>query len=262
MKHLRVWFPKDRNRLGTPRHFLRAVEDVSFNLLHGEVLGLVGESGCGKTTVARAISGLQSVESGQVFFEGRNIIHLNDKGWRAQRRGMQLVSGNPLSSLNPRRTIGAALREPLQVHRIVPRAELEREAGRLIELAGLSQDVLWRYPHQLSALQATRAVIARALALRPKLLILDEPLCALNASEGAEIAGLLNALHTDAKLSCLFISSDPTSIRHIADRLLVMEAGSIVERGDAEDVLMKPKHPYTQRMIEAAMLRGAGGAAT
>jgi peptide/nickel transport system ATP-binding protein len=251
VRHLRVWFPTETNLLGTPTHFLRAVEDVSFDLNRGEVLGLVGESGCGKSTISRALMGLQPVESGHMTFGGRDLAHLDAAGWRAMRRDVQMIFQDPYSSLNPRLTIGDAIREPLIVHGIVPRNEADREAARLMALVQLPEDALRRYPHQFSGGQRQRIGIARALALRPKLIVCDESVSALDVSVQAQILNLLKELQAEFRLSYLFISHDLNVVHYIADRVLVMQSGRIVERGTADEVLRHPKHEYTRRLVEA-----------
>jgi peptide/nickel transport system ATP-binding protein len=227
------------------------VEDVSFDLNQGEVLGLVGESGCGKSTISRALMGLQTVESGQVVFDGRDLVHMTASGWRAMRRDVQMIFQDPYSSLNPRLTIGEAIREPLLVHGIVPQKEVESEARRLMGLVQLPEDSLQRYPHQFSGGQRQRIGIARALALRPKLIICDESVSALDVSVQAQILNLLKELQAEFRLSYLFISHDLNVVHYMADRVLVMQSGKIVERGNAEEVLKQPQHAYTQRLVAA-----------
>ena len=251
VRHLRVWFPSQTNLFGTPTHFHRAVEDVSFDLNKGEVLGLVGESGCGKSTISRALMGLQAVESGQMIFNDHDLAHLGAAGWREMRRDVQMIFQDPYSSLNPRLTIGEAIREPLLVHGIVPRKEVEGEARRLMKLVQLPEDALQRYPHQFSGGQRQRIGIARALALRPKLIICDESVSALDVSVQAQILNLLKELQAEFRLSYLFISHDLNVVHYMADRVLVMQAGKIVERGDADEVLKHPQHAYTQKLVAA-----------
>ncbi len=251
VRHLRVWFPTETDWLGTPLHFLRAVEDVSFDLHQGEVLGLVGESGCGKSTISRALMGLQSVESGQISFEGKDLVHMSTGDWRRIRKDVQMIFQDPFSSLNPRLTVGAAITEPMLVHRIVPRREVHKEAQRLLDLVGLPADALRRYPHQFSGGQRQRIGIARAIALRPKLIICDESVSALDVSVQAQILNLLKDLQEELKLSYLFISHDLNVVHYIADRVMIMQAGRLIERGDAEQVLKHPQQEYTKRLVAA-----------
>ena len=230
---------------------LRAVEDVSFDVHRGEVLGLVGENGCGKSTISRALMGLQTVESGHMLFNDRDLAHLDAAGWRAMRRDVQMISQDPYSSLNPRLTIGEAIREPMIVHGIVTSKEAELEARRLMDIVHLPEDALHRYPHQFSGEQRQRIGIARALALRPKLIICDESVSALDVSAQAQILNLLKELQVEFRLSYLFISHDLNVVYYMADRVLVMQSGKIVERGSAEEVLKHPKHAYTQQLVAA-----------
>ncbi|MBS1629662.1 MAG: ABC transporter ATP-binding protein [Bacteroidetes bacterium] len=253
VRNLRVWFPVERDWTGTPIHFLRAVEDVSFDLNRGEVLGLVGESGCGKSTISRALMGLQEVESGHIHYEGRDLVRLNSAGWRRMRREVQMIFQDPYSSLNPRLTVGDALMEPLRVHSIVPRRLLQQEALRLLDWVHLPADSMHRYPHQFSGGQRQRIGIARAIALRPKLIICDESVSALDVSVQAQVLNLLKELQAALKLSYLFISHDLNVVSYIADSVLVMQAGKIVERGKAQEVFEHPRDPYTRRLVEASV---------
>jgi peptide/nickel transport system ATP-binding protein len=251
VRNLRVWFTSGGGMLGGEQHVLRAVEDVSFDLHAGESLGLVGESGCGKSTVSRALMGLQPIESGQMRFEDIDLAHLTAGGWRRMRREVQMIFQDPFASLNPRMTVGDAIREPLRYHGIVPKSEVEAEAARLLHLVELPANSLDRYPHQFSGGQRQRIGIARALALRPKLLICDESVSALDVSVQARILNLLKELQQELKLSYLFISHDLNVVHYMADQVLVMQKGHIVERGKAEDVLRRPEHEYTQRLVAA-----------
>ncbi len=251
VRHLRVWFPAETDWLGAPVHFLRAVEDVSFDLHRGEVLGLVGESGCGKSTVSRALMGLQAVESGAMLFEGRDLAHMNAAEWRRMRRDVQMIFQDPFSSLNPRMTVGDAIAEVLLVHGIVQRREVRKEAGRIADLVQLPADALRRYPHQFSGGQRQRIGIARAIALRPRLIICDESVSALDVSVQAQMLNLLKDLREALDLSYLFISHDLNVVHYMADRVLVMQAGKIVERGDADTVLKHPQQEYTRQLVAA-----------
>ncbi len=253
VRNLRVWFPIERDWAGTPIHFLRAVEDVSFDLNRGEVLGLVGESGCGKSTISRALMGLQEVESGHMYFDGKDLVRLSQAGWRRMRRNVQMIFQDPYASLNPRLSVGDALIEPLRVHGIVPHRQLQAEALRLLDLVHLPADSFQRYPHQFSGGQRQRIGIARALALRPRLIICDESVSALDVSVQAQMLNLLKELQAELKLSYLFISHDLNVVSYIADSVLVMQSGKIVERGKALDVFQHPRDPYTRRLVEAAV---------
>jgi peptide/nickel transport system ATP-binding protein len=195
--------------------------------------------------------GLVEIESGQIVFDGRDIAHLGAAGWRRMRRELQMIFQDPSSSFNPRLTVGDIIREPLQVHSIVHTSELDTETRRLLDLVHLPADVLDRYPHQLSAGKRQRIGIARALALRPKLILCDESVSALDVSVQAQILNLLKELQAQLKLSYLFISHDLNVVNYMADRVLVMHDGKIIERGTADEVLKNPQQEYTKKLIEA-----------
>ena len=251
VKNVRIWFADGKNIFGTPESYIKAVDDVSFVLKKGETLGLVGESGCGKSTLSRSIVGLIPVHSGEILFNNEDLAKLQVKGWRSMRRHIQMVFQDPYSSLNPRMTIYDTLAEPLMVHGIVPKSELQKEAKRLVNLVQLPVDALNRYPHQFSGGQRQRIGIARALALRPELLICDESVSALDVSIQAQILNLLKELQEELQLTYLFISHDLSVVYYISDRVMVMHAGKIVESGAAEQVLKQPKDEYTRRLIAA-----------
>lgn len=248
---LRVWFPLRKDWFGRPLEWYRAVDDVSFKLYDGEVLGLVGESGCGKSTLGKALTGLLPINGGQVLFEGRELSAIPPGDWRDIRRRMQIVFQDPFSSLNPRMNIRDMLGEPLQVHGIVPRREIDKEARRLLGLVQLPVSSLRKYPHEFSGGQRQRLGIARALALRPRLLICDEMVSALDVSVQAQILNLLKDLQKELSLSYLFISHDLSVVHYLSDRIMVMQAGHIVESGTADQILRSPAHPYTQKLFAA-----------
>jgi peptide/nickel transport system ATP-binding protein len=251
VNNLRVWFTEKTSLLGNPTSYYKAVDDVSFTINKGEVLGLVGESGCGKSTLSRALIGLIPVHSGQIMYNGRNLATLPLRDWTLVRKDIQMIFQDPYSSLNPRMTIGDMLREPLMVHNMVPKSQLEAEAKRLLGLVQLPADALHRYPHQFSGGQRQRVGIARALALRPKLLICDESVSALDVSIQAQILNLLKDLQQEFQLTYLFISHDLSVVHYISDRVMVMQAGKIVESGTAQQVLKAPQNEYTKRLVAA-----------
>jgi peptide/nickel transport system ATP-binding protein len=248
---LRVWFTEHKDWLGKATSWYKAVDGVSFDLHKGEVLGLVGESGCGKSTISRALMGLLPVTEGQLIFDGKDLSKISQSEWKQVRKDIQLIFQDPFASLNPRMTVGDILKEPLTVHNIVPHRELRKEAQRLLDLVHLPADAYKRYPHQFSGGQRQRIGIARALALRPKLIICDESVSALDVSIQAQVLNLLKELQNDFDLSYLFISHDLSVVHYISDRVMVMQAGKIVESGDAIQVLKSPHHPYTQSLIAA-----------
>lgn len=249
--NLRVWFAVENNWLGQTTQYFKAVDGVSFELRRGEVLGLVGESGCGKSTLGRTLIGLLPVYEGQVKFNTKNIAGFTQKEWRNIRKEIQLIFQDPYASLNPRMSVGDMLMEPLAVHNIVPRSERRKEALRLLDLVQLPADSMQRYPHQFSGGQRQRLGIARALAVKPQVLICDESVSALDVSVQAQILNLLKDLQREFNLSYLFISHDLNVVHYISDRVMVMQGGRMVETGTAEQVLKNPADDYTKRLIEA-----------
>lgn len=248
---LKVWFTENKDWLGKPVSYHKAVDDVSFELKKGEVLGLVGESGCGKSTISKSLMGLLPVNEGQIIFNGEDLAMLPDKEWTRIRRQIQLIFQDPYASLNPRMTIGDMLMEPMHTHDIVPGNELKKEALRLLDLVQLHADSMKRYAHQFSGGQRQRIGIARALALRPQLLICDESVSALDVSVQAQILNLLKDLQHEFGLTYLFISHDLNVVHYMSDRVIVMQAGHIVEAGEATQVFEQPSNDYTKRLIAA-----------
>ncbi len=251
VKNLGIWYAERPGITGGIQKQFKAVDDVSFILRKGEVLGLAGESGCGKSTLGRCIAGLLPANTGQLLFNGTDLATLSTREWRSMHRQVQMVFQDPYSSLNPRMTIGDMLAEPLRVHKIVPEKETENEAKRLLNLVQLPASARDKYPHQFSGGQRQRLVIARALALRPQLLICDESVSALDVSIQAQILNLLKDLQHEFSLTYLFISHDLSVVYYLSDRVMIMQAGKIIESGDAEGVLKHPKEEYTKRLVAA-----------
>ncbi|WP_186566339.1 ABC transporter ATP-binding protein [Lawsonibacter celer] len=250
------WFPRKRTVKDAVQHaerqYVKAVSDVSLQIYEGENLGLVGESGCGKSTLARTIMRLYDPTAGQIILDGRDITRLKGNALRQERIKMQMVFQDPYSSLNPRMTVYEMLEEPLKVYHFVPKDEIPQEVDRLLRISGLSPEIANRFPGEFSGGQRQRLGIARALALRPRFIIADEPVSALDVSIQAQILNLLADLQEELNLTVLFISHDLQVVRHISDRVIVMYLGAIVESGKTEDVFDRPHHPYTDVLMKAA----------
>ena len=246
VRKLSVTFPARR---GNPP--ILAVSEVSFGIERGQTLGLVGESGCGKTTTGRAILQLQEVTGGSVQLLGKELTTMSRPQVRTMRRHMQFVLQNPYSSLNPRMTIAKTLAEPLRVHRSVQSSQIAARVAELMELVGMDPAAVRRYPHEFSGGQRQRIVIARALAVNPDFVVCDEPVSALDVRTQAQIVALLQSLQDKLHLSYLFIAHDLAIVRHVAHRVAVMFSGQVVELGDANQVYDNPAHPYTRALLDA-----------
>jgi oligopeptide/dipeptide ABC transporter ATP-binding protein len=251
VKNLRKVFPITKGVFARKVGEVRAVQDVSFDIMPGETLSLVGESGCGKTTTGRAILRLIEPTSGEVRFGGRDVLAMNPSELRAVRREMQIIFQDPVSSLNPRMTVGAAIREGMTVHRLAEGAEADKRVRRLLEEVGLRAEYATRYPHEFSGGQRQRIGIARALAVEPKFIVCDEPVSALDVSVQAQVINLLRDLQKERGLTYLFIAHDLSVVKHMSDRVAVMYLGKIVELAKAEDLYAAPTMPYTQALLSA-----------
>ena len=251
VRNLKKHFVLKKTLMGKPITTLKAVDDVSFTVKPGETLGIVGESGCGKTTMGRAILKLHQPTAGQVFFEGVDIAGYTPKQMRSLRTKMQIIFQDPYSSLPPRSTVGDILSEPVKVHKIVPPDQIKEYVLKLMEQCGLRDYYYERYPHEFSGGQRQRICIARALSVNPSLVVCDEPVSALDVSIQAQIINLLKKLQIERGLTYLFISHDLSVVKYISDKTGVMYLGSMVEFGTKDAIFDKPLHPYTNALFSA-----------
>ncbi len=249
---LRTWFPIKKGFLGHPKDYLKAVDNVSLDVYPGETLGLVGESGCGKTTLGRTILRLLDPTEGRILYEDRNISELSQKEMRKVRKDLQIIFQDPYSSLNPRITIGEAILEPMRVHGIYENDQQRRaRVNEILERVNLDPDQFNRYPHEFSGGQRQRICIARAVAVNPRFIVCDESVSALDVSIQAQVLNLLNELRDSFGLTYLFISHDLSVVKYMSDRMIVMKDGKIEEKGDADEIYRNPQREYTQQLIEA-----------
>ena len=252
IKNLKTWFPSKTNFFGKATDWVKAVDDVSFNVQEGETLGLVGESGCGKTTLGRTILRLAPAAGGEIIFEGRNILDLPKNELKDLRRHMQIIFQDPYSSLNPRMTIGNAIQEPMSVHGVYDNENQRKEKVMdLLAKVNMKPEHYYRYPHEFSGGQRQRICIARALALNPRFIICDESVSALDVSVQAQVLNLLIQLREEFKFTYIFISHDLSVVKFMSDRMVVMNKGKIEEMGPSDEIYNNPQRPYTQKLINA-----------
>jgi peptide/nickel transport system ATP-binding protein/oligopeptide transport system ATP-binding protein len=251
VKNLNKTFVSTTGFTGGKKRYLQAVNDLSFTIYEGETLGLVGESGCGKSTTGKLILRLLEADSGEVLFRGTNLLQLTASRMRSLRREMQMIFQDPFSSLNPRMRVGDTLSEPFKIHKKLSATEIQTELKTLLEVVGLAPEHLNRYPHEFSGGQRQRIGIARSLAVRPSLIIADEPVSALDVSIQAQIINLMQDIQEEFGLTYLFIAHDLAVVQHICDRVAVMYLGRIVEIGPADTIYRRPRHPYTEALLNA-----------
>ena len=252
IKNLKTYFPIKGGFFGQTTGYVRAVDDVSFDVYPGETLGLVGESGCGKTTIGRTIIRLEDSTEGEIVYHNKNVVNMNPDELRVFRKDVQIIFQDPYSSLNPRMTIGNAIMEPMQVHKILDNDdERKKRVEALLEKVNLDPAHFYRYPHEFSGGQRQRIGIARALAVNPKFIICDESVSALDVSVQAQVLNLLNELKKELGLTYIFISHDLSVVKYMSDRMVVMQKGKIEEMGDADKIYSKPETNYTKKLIDA-----------
>ena len=251
VKNLKKYFPIRTGFLSKVTGHVKAVDDVSFKLYQGVTMGLVGESGCGKTTVGRLILKLLAATEGNVYFQGMDLSKTDKPTMRKLRRDMQIIFQDPYSSLNPRMTVGNMLSEALKVHKVVPKDKIQKEVARLLDIVGLPREHASRYPHEFSGGQRQRIGIARAISVRPKLIICDEAVSALDVSIQAQVINLLKELQKEFNLTYLFIAHDLTVVEYISDRVAVMYLGKIMEIADARELYKNTLHPYSEALLSA-----------
>ncbi|WP_342550519.1 dipeptide ABC transporter ATP-binding protein [Lysinibacillus sp. FSL M8-0216] len=251
VNNLKQHFSLKKEKLFGPQQVVKAVDGVSFEIMPGETLSIVGESGCGKSTTSRSILRLDEPTSGEVLLFGKNLVTMNKKELRVARKDIQIIFQDPYASLNPRRTIRKMLTEAMSIQKIVPPEQQEARMIELMSLVGLRPEYLERYPHEFSGGQRQRIGIARALAVNPKIIICDESVSALDVSIQAQILNLLKQLQKDLDLTFLFISHDLSVVRHISDRIMVMYLGKVVEIADKQSLFTQPHHPYTKALFSS-----------
>ncbi|MEA5014341.1 MAG: oligopeptide/dipeptide ABC transporter ATP-binding protein [Candidatus Limiplasma sp.] len=251
VRHIRKYFPVKKGSLTGEAKYVKAVEDISFTIGKGETFGLVGESGCGKSTVGRLVLRLIEADQGQVLFEGRDILKVNKKELLALRKDIQIIFQDPYGSINPRMTAGQSIGEPILEHRLLPKEQVPGRVRELLHVVGLNESDGDKYPHEFSGGQRQRIAVARALAMNPKLIVCDEPVSALDVSIQAQILNLLSDLQAKFGIAYLFIAHGMAVVQHISHRVGVMYLGSLVEQADSSEIFENCLHPYTRALMSA-----------
>lgn len=253
VKNLKKYYPIKGGIITHTVGHVKAVDNVSFDVMPGEILGLVGESGCGKSTIGRQLVGLEKPTEGEIFYKGRNLASLEKKEMQKIRTNLQMVFQDPYSSLNPRKHIFEILAQPMLYHHMVTKDRVEKEICEILDMVGLSKNVLTRYPHEFSGGQRQRIGIAKALSLKPEFIVCDEPVSALDVSVQAQILNLLKELQKELNLTLLFIGHGLGAVHYVSDRIAVMNQGKIVEIGKADEVFKNPKDAYTKTLLDAVL---------
>ncbi|MFT8319244.1 MAG: dipeptide ABC transporter ATP-binding protein [Sporolactobacillus sp.] len=251
VSHLKKYYPIKKGIIQRTVGYVKAVDDVSFDIYPGETMGLVGESGCGKSTTGRSLVRLEDPTDGQVIFQGKDLAKMSQREMRKLRSELQIIFQDPFSSLNPRKRVGDLLSEPLLAHKLANRAEADKKVNEILEIVGLPKQYKNRYPHQFSGGQRQRIGIARALMLHPKLIICDEPVSALDVSIQAQVLNLLKDLQKELNLTYVFIAHGLGAVKYISDRITVMYLGKIMEMAKTRDIFEHPMHPYTDILLNA-----------
>ncbi|WP_018660770.1 ABC transporter ATP-binding protein [Heyndrickxia acidiproducens] len=251
VRNLKKYYPIKKGVISRTVGHVKAVDDVSFNIYPGETLGLVGESGCGKSTTGRSLVRLENPTDGKIFFQGKDLANISTKEMRKMRTDLQIIFQDPYSSLNPRKRIGDLLAEPLLAHKLADKSETAEKVNHILEIVGLSKHYKNRYPHEFSGGQRQRIGIARALMLNPKLIVCDEPVSALDVSIQAQVLNLLKDLQKEFNLTYVFIAHGLGAVKYISDRITVMYLGKVMEMAKTTEIFAHPKHPYTEILLNA-----------